>query len=144
MPIIKIIDATLREGNQAPHVNFTLSDSVRIANVLHALDVDMIEVGHPYISESEMTRIRAVAALGLSCPLLAHARAQEADIAAVSMVRVQWVGIFVGINDISQKFRLNKSKEGVFLLIKRSITFAKSLELKVRFTIEDASRTPPS
>lgn len=143
MQRIHVIDATLREGNQAPGVQFSVEQSVQIARMLDALGVDMIECSHPFASELERERVRALASLGLAAPLLSHARARPEDIHAVRDSGAQWVGIFCGINRVSRLTRLgDRSTESVIELIRRSVSLAKSLGLKVRYTVEDGSRTP--
>ena len=102
----------------------------------------MIEVGHPYVSGEAMQHTRSVVGLQLGVPVLAHARASRPDILAVSQTGAQWIGIFIGVNEISQKARLGgRSFETLLDIIDDSVTYAKSLGLNVRFTIEDSSRT---
>lgn len=140
---VRIIDATLREGNQAPGVNISLEAAVDIARLLDATGVDMIECGHAAVGPAEVQRIRAIADLGLSAPLLCHARARSEDIAAAAASGAEWIGIFCGINRISRVSRLRgKSSELVVDMIRRAVGEAKELGLKVRYTIEDGTRTP--
>ncbi|MDR5859275.1 homocitrate synthase [Halomonas eurihalina] len=138
----RLIDATLREGLQAPNANFALSDIIETAHFLAQAGSDMLEVGHPLISNKAMHHVRAVADLGLNLPLLSHARAKPADIYAVAHSGADWVGIFIGVNEISQSARLNqRSFEEILRLTNKSVSLARELGLKVRFTVEDASRT---
>lgn len=140
---IRIIDATLREGNQSPGVRFTIAQAVDVAKMLDGLGVDMIECGHAVVGPHERERILALAKLGLSAPLLSHARARTEDIIAAKESGSDWVGIFCGINRISRLSRLHgKSHESVLDMIRRSIFFARSQGLKVRYTLEDGTRTP--
>jgi 2-isopropylmalate synthase len=140
---VHIIDATLREGNQSPGVRFSAAQAVDIASMLHALGVDMIECGHAIVGPHERERIRALSRLGLSVPLLSHARARTEDIVAAKESGSDWVGIFCGINRISRLSRLRgKSQGSVLDMIRRSISFARSQGLKVRYTLEDGTRTP--
>jgi 2-isopropylmalate synthase len=136
-----IIDSTLREGMQAPGVRFGVQESVEVAAALLALGVDMVECGHPFVSEAEAERVRAVVVACGDVPVLAHARARKEDIQSVYEAGPRWVGIFAGVNDVSRRCRI---RGGVPMpaLIGDAISFAKSLGLSVRFTIEDGSRTP--
>ncbi len=135
----KVIDTTLREGAQAPGVRFGIESSVEIARNLMLLPVDMIECGHPKSSEIEAERVRAVVAACDGFPVLAHARARVEDIDAVKESGAQWVGVFVGVNSISKTCRVKEPS--ILKLIKDAIKYAVYLGLKVRFTVEDASRT---
>lgn len=136
----KIIDASLREGAQAPGVAFSIEGSVEIAKLLVALPIDMVECGHPKASEHEALRVRAVVKACGDVPVLAHARAKVEDIDAVKESGAQWVGIFAGVNDISRTCRIRNAS--IADLVRDAIAYAKSVGLKVRFSVEDASRTP--
>jgi 2-isopropylmalate synthase len=140
--MVKIVDATLREGRQAPGVQFGQEQTLQIAKLLAELAVDQIECGHPSISMEEMERVRATVGLGLDCQVLTHARACERDIEAAAASGAPWVGIFIGINELSRRTKLSGAAiETVLSRIEASVRFARSKGLKVRFTLEDASRT---
>lgn len=138
---VHIIDCTLREGHQAPSVKFTHENSIRVAQLLEPI-VDSIEIGHPSASQEEFNRVRAITDLKLRCHVLSHSRAHKGDIQRVVEAKADWVGIFAGINEQSQQYRLCRSEKCVLETIKSCISFAKDLGLKVRYTVEDASRTP--
>ena len=142
--MVKILDATLREGEQTPNVKFTLEQKVAIVKKLDEFGVDYIEAGHPVISEYDRESVRAVAKLGLKAEVLGHARARKEDIDTVVECGCQWVGIFCGINELSRKYKLHAmSQEEVFEMIVESVKYAHEKGLKIRYTVEDATRTPP-
>ncbi len=139
---VRIIDATLREGCQAPGVRFSATQSVEIALALAELGVDMIECGHPAISEDEAQRVRCVATLGLDSPVMTHARAHRGDILAAAEAGASWVGIFLGVNEVTRRTRVpNRSVEQLLQLVDDSVRYARQCGLRVRYTVEDASRT---
>jgi len=141
--VVRIIDATLREGNQCHGASFNEKNSPEIASAIAALGIDMLEIGHPVCSAQEIRRIKSIVELDLGCPILAHSRAHAKDVRAVAETGAQWIGIFVGINEISQKVRIsNRQTNQIIKMIKDSVSLAKELGLKVRYTVEDASRTP--
>ncbi len=140
--MVKILDTTLREGEQTPGVHFKLEQKVEIAELLDKFGVDYIEAGMPIISEHDKRCVKAIASLGLKAEILGHAKAKKEDIDAVVETGCQWVGIFCGINDLSLKYKLDgKNKQEVYKMIEESIKYAKSKGLKVRYTVEDATRT---
>ena len=51
---VRVIDATLREGSQAPGVVLSTRASAEIATLLCALQVDAVECGHPAISDDRL------------------------------------------------------------------------------------------
>lgn len=138
---IKIIDATLREGNQAPGTTFSPEQTLEIAKCLADAGVDMIECGHPSVSENERLRLQAILDCDFLPPILAHARCCETDIDAVARAGVPWVGMFLGLNAISQHTRVRKLVEHLIDLVRSSVAHAKALGMKVRYSLEDASRT---
>lgn len=141
---VRIIDATLREGAQAAGVRWTPDASVAVARALAALDVDTIECGHPAAGEGEAARVRAVLAEGLVPPVLSHARAASGDIDAVAEVGAPWVGIFLGVSELSRIARVRKELPELIRQIGESVRHAKSRGLRVRFSLEDATRTEPA
>lgn len=136
-----IIDTTLREGAQAPGVRFGEEESVEIARALVFLGIDMVECGHPMVSDAEARRVRATVAACGAVPVLAHARARCEDIDSVKATGAQWVGIFAGVNSISRNCRI-RFERPIHEVLSTAVGHAKNIGLKVRFTIEDGSRTP--
>lgn len=139
--MVKIIDSTLREGAQAAGVRFGVGQSVQIARALVDIGVDTIECGHPYVGPDEAERVRAVVKACDQVPVLAHARARREDIDAVKAVGARWVGVFAGVNATSRQNRI-RTEGSIASLAAEAIRHAKEVGLAVRFTIEDASRTP--
>jgi 2-isopropylmalate synthase len=139
---VKLIDCTLREGMQAPGVSFSLTQSCDIARLLVGCGVDMIECGHPAVSDAEQQRVKATIAAAGPTPVLCHARAHRRDIDEVAATGAQWVGIFLGCNDITRRARVpGASAEELLSMIDSSVRYAVARGLRVRFTVEDASRT---
>lgn len=142
--MIRVIDCTLREGCQARQCSFDITQSVHLAREIAALGVDIIECGHPRISDEERDRVKAVVA-AVSIPVLAHARARREDIDAVLETGAQWVGLFASINPISLETKFKgMTREAVLEMFRDSIEYARQHGLRVRATMEDAARTSVS
>ena len=58
---VVVFDTTLRDGEQAAGVGFSVQDKLDIAEQLEALGVDVIEAGFAAASEIESAAIRAIA-----------------------------------------------------------------------------------
>ncbi|PEN96675.1 2-isopropylmalate synthase [Bacillus cereus] len=139
---IKLLDTTLREGEQQQGVCFAKEDKITLLHMLEDFGIQLIEVGHPGISPEEEAVCREVAAAAKQADILMHARAKKEDIHAAYRAGADWVGIWASMNSISLQTKYtNRSKEYVRKEVKHAIEEAKSLGMKVRFTIEDASRT---
>ena len=141
----RVVDATLREGNQACGVRFTVEDSIAIAQELDQLGVDTIEIGHPLAGVDEHERTRAVAELKLNADVLAHARAHADDIRAVAAAGADWVGVFLGVNDITSRARvIGRGSAQLVEMVTAAVKVAKDAGLRIRYSCEDASRTSDS
>ena len=139
---ILILDSTLREGEQALGICFSIHEKIELINKLKEFGVSILEIGHPGISKSEEKLCKTICESIDGVDLLVHARACEEDILSAINSKAQWVGIWASINDISLATKFNnKSREWIINQVNNSITLAKKHGLKVRFTIEDASRT---
>ncbi len=141
---VRVIDATLREGAQAPGVRYTPEASVRIARALDAVGVDAIECGHAAIGPAERDRIRAVLDAGLRAPVLVHARALATDVDAAAEVGAPWVGVFLGVNGHARRTRVRRPVPELHGMIADAVACARARGLRVRYTLEDASRTDPA
>lgn len=138
---MQLLDTTLREGEQTPGVSFTVEEKVKIARMLDDFGIDIIEVGHPVVSKDVKEACRVIAHEDLGAETMAHARALEGDIEMAKEVGVTWVGIFLGTSQLSLDHKLHVGRQKALRMIKESVSFAKELGLKVRFTPEDATRT---
>jgi 2-isopropylmalate synthase len=139
---VRIIDATLREGAQAPGVAFTVEQSEEIAALLVASGVDMIECGHAAISRHERNRIKATTIAAGDMPVLTHARATRGDVDAALETGAEWVGVFLSFNEYARSSRVvGASLDDLLAMSRDTVSYAVDSGLQVRFTVEDASRT---
>ncbi|NMD71738.1 2-isopropylmalate synthase [Bacillus sp. DNRA2] len=139
---VMILDATLREGEQHSGVCFAVEDKIALLHMLEDFGVNVIEVGHPGISPEEEVVCQKVAQTARHAQILMHARASIEEVQAASRAGADWVGIWASVNSVSLQTKFtNRSEEFVMNLVEQAILEAKKQGLKVRFTIEDASRT---
>lgn len=142
MDKVTLLDATLREGEQQAGIRFTQEDKIALLHMLESFGVTLIEIGHPGISLEEENICKKVAKTAQRAEILMHARADIEEVRSAYRAGAHWVGIWVSANTISlgTKFT-DKSLQDVMQKVKLAINEAKKLGLKVRFTVEDASRT---
>ena len=81
---VVIFDTTLRDGEQSPGCSMTVDEKLRVAEVLEAMGVDVIEAGFPIASEGDFEAVQAIAKRIKDSVVCGLARANAADIAYVS------------------------------------------------------------
>jgi 2-isopropylmalate synthase len=139
---IKILDSSLREGEQMRGFRLSLDEKIALIRLLKDFGIRFIEIGHPAISEEDESLCKTICNTISDVTFLVHARAVEADILAAKRSGASWVGIWASCNPISLSTKFNKkSIDWIKEQVKTAIQLAKQLGLHVRFTLEDAART---
>jgi 2-isopropylmalate synthase len=139
---VHILDSTLREGEQGAGVSFTTRQRLQIAWMLDYFGVDSIEVS-PVISRSHFESCSEMVNAGLSAQIVAHARALKQDIDTVLRCGASSAAIYHSVSDIHLRYKLNVDFEDAVRRGVEAVEYAKSHGLKLRFTLEDASRASP-
>lgn len=140
---IKVLDSTLREGEQHPGVSFTSKQRIQIAWMLDSFGVDQIEIS-PVVSQDHFEATKIIIKQGLKADIVAHVRAIKSDVDTAIKTKATWVATYMGISDIHLSAKLKISREEAKMRAIEVVEYIKSHGLKSRFTMEDASRTEPS
>lgn len=140
---IRILDSTLREGEQHPGVSFTNKQRIQIAWLLDSFGVNQIEIS-PVVSHDHFEATKTIIKQDLKADILAHVRALKSDVEVAIDCNATWVATYMGISDIHLASKLKISREEAKIRALEVADFIKSHGLKSRFTMEDASRTDPS
>jgi isopropylmalate/homocitrate/citramalate synthase len=139
---IRILDSTLREGEQHPGVSFSNKQRIQIAWMLDSFGVDQIEIS-PIVSEDHHEATKVIMKQGLKADIVAHVRAIKSDVDRALDCDTEWVATYMGISDIHLVAKLRISREEAKIRALEVVDYIKSHGLKSRFTMEDASRTDP-
>ena len=144
---VAVFDTTLRDGEQAAGVCFSLADKVEIACALEALHVDVIEAGFPSSSAGEHAAVQAVAEQVRDAEVCALARAVEADIdaaaTALRSARNPRLHVFLGSSAVNREHQLRRDAAEVEDAARKAVARARACVANVEFSPLDATRTEP-
>lgn len=138
---IKIVDTTLRDGEQTAGVVFSKAEKLQIARMLDEIGVHQIEAGIPVMGGDEEEAIKAIVKAGLKASIMGWNRAVISDIEASLRCGVDAVAISISTSDIHIKYKLKKTREWVLENMVKATEFAKKHGVYVSVNAEDASRT---
>ena len=139
---IRVLDSTLREGEQHPGVSFTNKQRIQVAWMLDYFGVDQIEIS-PVVSPDHKESTKTIINQGLRADIVSHGRALKEDIDVSLACDAKWVAAYLGISDIHLKDKLRITKEQALERAVETVSYAKKHGLNIRFTVEDGSRAEP-
>ena len=139
-PQIYINDTTLRDGEQAAGIAFSLDEKVAIATFLGTIGVQEMEVGIPAMGGDEAQAIRTMANLGLNAQLLGWNRAVLSDIQASIHCGLTRIHISIPVSDIQIQVKFQGQWANMFKQLQGAISFARDHGLEVSVGGEDSSR----
>jgi len=138
---VKILDTTLRDGEQTPNVALSIDDKLKIAQALDELGVDIIEAGFPVNSEGEAEAVKRIAAAGLKSEVCGLCRASKLDIDAALTCDVDSIHIFLATSKVHLEKKLKISRGEAVEKAVTAVQYGKDHGLIVEFSCEDGTRT---
>ena len=139
---IRVLDSTLREGEQHPGVSFTNKQRIQIAWMLDYFGVDQIEIS-PVISGDHKEATKTIIKQKLHADIVAHGRAIREDIDAAIDCGASWCAAYLGVSDIHLRDKLRITRQEAARRAVDTVEYAKKHGLRIRFTLEDGSRADP-
>ncbi|KAL0903762.1 hypothetical protein M5K25_028164 [Dendrobium thyrsiflorum] len=149
---VRILDTTLRDGEQAPGGAMTAEQKVAVARNLVLLGVDVIDAGFPISSPEDFNAVKLIAGEvgniqgGHEPVIMAAARCSKMDIdtawAALSGARRPRIGTFIATSEIHMKHKLKKSEDEVVAIAREMVAYARSIGFQdISFAAEDSLRS---
>ncbi|MFZ9737659.1 MAG: homocitrate synthase [Prochlorotrichaceae cyanobacterium] len=141
---IYINDTTLRDGEQAAGVVFSLQEKIAIAQFLDSIGVQELEVGIPAMGREEAQAIRAIVDLGLNAKLLGWNRAVRSDIEASLHCGLERVQISIPVSELQIQVKFQGRWQAMLDQLRDVLSYANDRGLAVSVGGEDSSRADES
>ncbi|KAL1983428.1 hypothetical protein VTN96DRAFT_10334 [Rasamsonia emersonii] len=137
----KIIESTLREGEQFANAFFDTQKKIEIAKALDDFGVDYIELTSPCASEQSRRDCEAICKLGLKAKILTHIRCHMDDARIAVETGVDGVDVVIGTSSYLREHSHGKDMTYITNTAIEVINFVKSKGIEVRFSSEDSFRS---
>ena len=142
---IIIFDTTLRDGEQSPGASMTVTEKLKIAELLEQMGVDVIEAGFAIASEGDFRAVNEIARKVKDSVVCSLARAGRADIdraaEALEPAARKRIHTFIATSPLHMAVKLQKTPEQVHEAVIDSVTHARRYCDDVEWSCEDGSRS---
>lgn len=138
----KIIESTLREGEQFANAYFDTETKIAIARALDDFGADYIELTSPAASEQSRKDCEAICKLGLKrSKILTHIRCHMDDARIAVETGVDGVDVVIGTSSFLREHSHGKDMTYIKNTAIEVIEFVKSKGIEIRFSSEDSFRS---
>ncbi|KAK6535411.1 Saccharopine dehydrogenase, variant 2 [Orbilia ellipsospora] len=137
----KIIESTLREGEQFANAFFDTAKKIEIAKALDDFGVDYIELTSPAASEQSRKDCEEICKLGLKAKILTHIRCHMDDARIAVETGVDGVDVVIGTSSFLREHSHGKDMDYIHKSAIEVIEFVKSKGIEIRFSSEDSFRS---
>lgn len=144
---VRVLDTTLRDGEQAPGFSMGVADKVRVAQALAGLRVDVIEAGFAAASPGDEAAMRAIAQAVEGPVLGSLSRAAKRDIDAAARAlepaKRRRCHVVLATSPIHRDAKLKMTRSQVLEMAASMVAYARESFEDVEFSAEDGCRTEP-
>ncbi len=138
--MLTLVDTTLRDGEQASGVAFTVSEKIDVARALVSIGISEIEAGTPVMGGSEAEAVKEIISLRLPAQIFTWNRVMERDIEASLLCGAKALYVSCPVSDIQITNKLRKTRKWVEERLSSLVPILKKEGLYVACGLEDASR----
>ncbi len=140
-----IFDTTLRDGEQSPGCSMNLEEKLRVAKMLEAMGVDVIEAGFPIASPGDFEAVNEVAKVVKDAVVCGLARSGNMDVdaagEALKPAAQKRIHTFISTSPLHMSVKLQMEPEEVHQAVIDSVTRARGFCDDVEWSAEDGTRT---
>jgi homocitrate synthase NifV len=140
---LRFSDTTLRDGEQAPGVVFSLADKLRIAAELDRLGLDEAEVGSAAMGSEELGVLRVLAGQGFRMRLSCWCRAMEEDVCHAVRAGIKMVNVSFPDSDVLLN-AMDRCRDWVLHHLDSVLPFASHATEAFAVRLQDAGRADPA
>ncbi len=137
---VKLLDTTLRDGEQAPGVSLSPDEKVEIARALERAGVDVIEAGSACTGPGERQGISRVTDLELDARVTSFCRGLKNDVDLALDCDVDGIHLVVPASDRHVEDKVGATRESNLETTAELVAYAKDNDLWVEVIGEDGSR----
>ena len=131
LPMIRIFDTTLRDGEQSPGASLNTAEKVEIARQLELLNVDIIEAGFPITSPDDFEAVKTIAGVIRNSVIAGLARCVEKDIVAageaVKGAARPRIHVFLATSAIHRQYKLKRAEEEIVRMTVEGVKLARTV-----------------
>ena len=140
-----IFDTTLRDGEQSPGCSMNLEEKLRVAQMLDAMGVDVIEAGFAIASPGDFEAINEIAKVVTGSVVCSLARSGNMDVdaaaEALEPAERKRIHTFISTSPLHMSVKLQLTPEEVHQAVIDSVTRSRNYCDDVEWSAEDGTRT---
>lgn len=141
---VDVIDCTLRDGEQAPGVWFTVEEKLQLATKLSEAGVKVLDAGFPASSGADLEALQEMRRRGLRARIGATARPVGNDVQAAEKAHVDEVFLFMPTSEFRIKETLGITRDRANDIFRKGAEEVVGRGMRLNLVFEDATRADPA